>query len=276
MNTLCAKPSYFAAAAVCRAMALALLGCPLVAQAIGLNAERIKTQWGDVTLQFSPAEFDLAPQRSHHKIGLRLTAEVLNLTLARTQRDAPDDTPDGAATNGLGGGLKTVGLRGRLQGQTSHYQQDGVNSQIEWFRRWEGRKQGISGWAPEIQLEYEWASGLLHDHLSGQDFWTVNASQSLRAPLPAQWQWVGQDGLRGQHPLYWLVDAKQTFSHRLNTGPGGRNWSEYSVLLGVQKDFPWQLMGKPAYLALMVGPEFSGDREKWAKVQGRVRLRLKF
>ena len=76
--------------------------------------------------------------------------------------------------------------------------------------------------------------------------------------------------------MYWLVDFKQSASHRLGAGDGGRNWAEYSLLFALEKDIPLQLMGRSTHLAVMLGPEISGNKDQWVKAQGRLRVRLKF
>jgi hypothetical protein len=91
--------------------------------------------------------------------------------------------------------------------------------------------------------------------------------------MPASMQW---EGLGGKRPLYWRVDFQQGLSYRLNGPAQGRNWSDYNLLLALEKDIPFSLMGRPTHLAVMLGPEISGNREHLFKAQGRLRLRLKF
>lgn len=230
------------------------------AQAIGWGTEQFKSQLGDYSLHFTPAEVDLVPQRSHRKIGLRLKAQVLNLELSRQVLDEQQWTT-------------THGLRGRVEGQISSYEEDALSTQVEVFRRWTGVTRQWVSFAPDIDTTYEVSSGLRRDLKWQQDFWVLNASQTFKAPLPASMQW---NGLGSKRPVFWRVDFQQAASHRLGGDTRDRNWVEYTLLLALEKDFPFSLMGRPTHLAVMLGPEFSGNREHPFKAQGRLRLRLKF
>ena len=236
-------------------LAIGLACTSLSAQAIGWVTERFKVELGDYSLHFTPAEVDLVPQRSHRKMGLRLKAQVLNLELSR-QLQSENQWTD------------THGLRSRVEGQISTYEDDALSTQLELFRRWQGFT-----FAPEIDSTYEVSTGLRRDHKWHQDFWVLNTSQTLKAPLPASMQW---DGLGSKRPIYWLVDFQQAASHRLGGDAQERNWTEYTLLLALEQDIPFQLMGRPARLVVMVGPEFSGNRIRPFTAQGRLRVRLRF
>jgi hypothetical protein len=254
MNNLLAR-CRLALRRVALVLALATASSPVLA--IGWGLEYIRAEVGEYALRISPADLDLLPRRSDTGIGLRMTGRVMDVELSKKQLD------DLGWTN-------THGLRARLYGEVSSDAPDVLELQTDWFRRWEGTSRDLLPFAPLIQTSYEVSTGPTRDLLGKHTDWVFRANQVFRAPISHKLPFLND------RPLGWLLDFKQTLGHGLNTHEGTRNWANYSLLAGLESNFPLSFYGRPARLAVVVGPEFSGNNDHHFRAMGRLRIHLRF
>jgi hypothetical protein len=236
-------------------LALASASGPVLA--LGWGLDYIRAEVGEYALRLSPADLDLLPRRSGSGVGLRVTGRVMDVELSKKRLD------DLGWTN-------THGLRARLYGEVSSDAPDVLELQTDWFRRWEGSSLDLLPFAPVIQTSYEVSTGPTRDLLGKRTDWVLRANQVFRAPISQRLPFLDD------RPLGWLIDFKQNLGHGLDTRDGRRNWANYSLLAGLESDFPLSFYGKPARLAVVVGPEISGNNDKHFRVMGRLKIHLKF
>lgn len=233
-----------------RCLSLVALSALALAPQPGEAAEKLpetRVAVGDYTLRVRPGDLDLSPRLKDRQLGLRLKGEMLDTELSRT-RDVGD------------GWSSTYGLRGRIQGQTATYGDSQASLNVEAFRRWEGTV------SDGIPARFEVSGGSYHDILRGTTSLGVQLRQELKG---------GQLKLLNQ-PLSWAVEGRQGYSYRVQGQALGPATSyNYSLLLGVRRDFSTTLMGKNAVVSVIVGPELHGDQSTPVEVRPKAKVRVR-
>lgn len=211
--------------------------------------KRSTTQVGDYTLYVRPADVDLKPSLKGGELGLRVKGEFLDSELAK-------------ATPLEGGWTQVQGLRGRLQGNFNTYGDNRANLNLEAFRRWEGKLDN------GMQARFEVSGGTVYNILDS----TTQVGFHLRQELK------GGDFTWQNQPLSWHLEGRQGMWQRVQ---GSRpdepalQW-RYEFLVGVRRDFPMKIFGKPAVISTIVGPQFQGDHNHAFEVSPKLKLRVHY
>lgn len=208
---------------------------------------RSSTQVGEYTLNFRPADLDVAPKLSHGKPGLRVKGEFLDAELAK-------------ATPLESNWTRVQGLRGRLQGELTTVGDHRASVHLEAFRRWEG------SFSNGMQAKFEVSGGSYHNLLDSTTSVGFNLRQEVKG---GNFRWHNQ-------PLSWHLEGRQGISQRLGDGPSGQPAKQfnYEFLVGLRRDYPMTIFGKTAVVSTVIGPEFHGNQNRSLEVSPKVKVRV--
>ena len=207
--------------------------------------EKSETQIGDYKLEFRPVDVDINPRLKGLKPGLRARGDFLQAELSKREPAGQDFT-------------RVQGLRGRIHGNITTYGDANAEVNLEAFRRWEGN------FSHDSTAMFEVSSGVYRDIL-GQ---STSAGVQLRQEYKG-----GSFEIAGQ-PLSWHVQGRQSYRHVFD-GDSTNSGFSYDVLVGARRDFQLDLLGKPATLSLVVGPQLRGNPSESAKISPKVQARLR-
>jgi hypothetical protein len=225
--------------------ALALAGAALAPQPA--EAEETRTRLGDYTLRVRPADLDVRPRLEDGKLGLKLKGEWLDSELSRemTRND---------------GSTVTQGLRGRVHGEYTTFSSSQASLNLEAFRRWEGT---IMTDRPAL---FEVSAGAYRDLAHNITRVGFQMRQELKG---------GSFSVLGQ-PLSWAAEGRQSYSYRVqghSAEPANR--FDYSMLVGVRRDFETTLVGKKATVSVIIGPELRGDSDTSVELRPKAKVRVR-
>jgi len=209
---------------------------------------RSETNLGEYNLRFRPGDLDVAPRLRDGKPGLRLKGEFLDTELSKTESLGNNWT-------------QTQGLRGRIQGEITTYGDNRANLNLEAFRRWEGPlSKGFQG-------RFEVSGGSYTDLLNSTTGMGLQFRQEIK----------GGDFTWAEQPLSWHLEGRQGIFHRVKgQSETPAQQYNYEFLVGLRRDFPMTVWGKPAVLSTIVGPEFHGNQDKSFEVSPKAKVRLRF
>lgn len=207
------------------------------------------TQVGEYTLHFRPADIDVSPRLSGMKPGLRVKGEFLDAELSKT---LPLNE----------GWTQTQGLRGRIHGDINTFGDVNGSLNLEGFRRWEGNLK------PGLHAKFEVSGGAYQDLVHNTTSVGFQAYQEVKG---GDFRWRDQ-------PLSWHLEGRQSVGQRV-AGSNGEQPSTrfgYSFLVGVRRDYPMKIFGRPAVVSAIVGPDFHGNQDKSFEVSPKVKMRVNF
>lgn len=226
--------------------ALALAGAAIAPQPAEAG-EETRTRLGDYTLRVRQADLAVRPRLQDGKLGLKLKGEWLDSELSRqmTQSD---------------GSIVTQGLRGRVYGEYTTFATSQASLNLEAFRRWEGKV------FTERPALFEVSAGAYRDLAHN----TTRVGLQMRQEIKG-----GSFSVLGQ-PLSWAAEGRQSYSYRVqghSAEPANR--FDYSMLIGVRRDFETTLVGKKATISVIVGPELRGDSDTSLELRPKARVRVR-
>jgi len=204
------------------------------------------TQVGDYTLRFRPADLDITPKLSHMKPGLRVKGEFLDAELAKS-------------VSLEGGWTRTQGLRGRVHGDINTFGDTNASVNLEGFRRWEGDiKPGLHG-------KFEVSGGAYQDLVHNSTAVGMQFYQEVK----------GGDFTFHDQPLSWHLEGRQNISQRVrgSVAEPSRQF-HYEFLVGVRRDYPMKIFGRPAVVSTVLGPSFHGNQDKSFEVSPKLKVRV--
>lgn len=207
------------------------------------------TQVGEYTLHFRPADIDVSPRLSGMKPGLRVKGEFLDAELSKTV-----PLSDGWS--------QTQGLRGRIHGDINTFGDVNGSLNLEGFRRWEGSLK------PGLQARFEVSGGAYQDLIHNTTSVGVQAYQEIK----------GGDFKWREQPLSWHLEGRQSIGQRVAGSHGDQPSTQfrYSFLVGVRRDYPMKVFGRPAVVSAIVGPDFHGNQDKGFEVSPKLKMRVQF
>ncbi|MCE7873804.1 hypothetical protein DYH09_26015 [bacterium CPR1] len=225
--------------------ALALAGAALAPQpAVAETGTRL----GDSTLRVRQADLDVRPRLEDGKLGLKVKGEFLDSELSRqmTRND---------------GSTVTQGLRGRVHGEHTTFGTGQAWLNLEAFRRWE---MTVMTDRPAL---FEVSAGVYQDLAHN----TTRVGFQMRQEING-----GSFSVLGQ-PLSWAAEGRQSSSYRVQGNSAEpANRFDYSVLVGVRRDFETTLVGKKATISVTIGPELRGDSDTSVELRPRAKVRVRF
>ncbi|MCW5867766.1 MAG: hypothetical protein KIS61_10920 [Candidatus Eremiobacteraeota bacterium] len=207
------------------------------------------TQVGDYTLHFRPADIDVSPRLSGRKPGLRFKGEFFDAELSKT---LPLND----------GWTRTQGLRGRVHGDINTFGDVNGSLHLEGFRRWEGNLK------PGLHARFEVSGGAYQDLIHNTTNVGLQAYQEVKG---GDFKWREQS-------LSWHLEGRQSIGQRVAGSHAEQPSTQfrYSFLVGVRRDYPMKVFGRPAVVSAIVGPDFHGSQDKSFEVSPKLKMRVQF